>query len=155
MTGVETTLAWRSDTFFFAAARSFSAVLLSREGLVVGLVAGLVVAFSASFSAFTSASNATTSLVALSISAACSGVGSASVGVSSRRSASSVWSKMAKDRKYSSCVIGSNLWEWHWAQAIVRPIHTWYVVLTRSTTAAVRNSSSSVPPSSLFSVLRW
>ncbi len=37
---------------------------------------------------------------------------------------------------------------------MVTPMNTCMVVLTRSTTAATRNSSSSVPPSSLLSVLR-
>ena len=52
-------------------------------------------------------------------------------------------------------VIGSYLCVWHWAQAIVVPIQTAYVVLTRSMTAAVRNSSSLVPPSFCVMVLRW
>ena len=63
--------------------------------------------------------------------------------------------KNAKRRKYSSCVSGSYLWSWHWAQAMVVPIQTAMVVLTRSTTATLRNSSSLVPPSLLVSVLRW
>ena len=44
---------------------------------------------------------------------------------------------------------------WHWAHAIVVPIHTCIVVLTRSTTAAERNSSTLVPPSVLVSVFLW
>ncbi len=47
------------------------------------------------------------------------------------------------------------MWSWHWAQAIVVPIHVLIVVFTRSMTATVRNSSSIVPPSLLVSVLRW
>jgi len=62
---------------------------------------------------------------------------------------------MAKRRKYSSCVIGSYLWLWHWAQAMVVPIQTAMVVLTRSTRATLRNSSSLVPPSLLVIVFRW
>ena len=38
---------------------------------------------------------------------------------------------------------------------MVVPIQTCIVVLTRSTTAATRNSSSSIPPSVLTIVLRW
>ena len=38
---------------------------------------------------------------------------------------------------------------------MVVPIQTCNVVLTRSTTAAERNSSALVPPSVLVSVLRW
>src|SRR5262245_63310689 len=77
------------------------------------------------------------------------------MGLSSFLSASCVLLKKAKKRKNSSCVIGSYLWLWHWAQAIVVPIHTAIVVFTRSTTATLRNSSSLVPPSLLVSVLRW
>ncbi len=38
---------------------------------------------------------------------------------------------------------------------MVVPIHVAIVVFTRSTTATLRNSSSSVPPSLLVWVLRW
>ena len=46
------------------------------------------------------------------------------------------------------------MWVWHWAHAIEVPIHTDQVVLTRSMTAAFRNSSSEVPPSLLVIVFR-
>ena len=72
-----------------------------------------------------------------------------SSGLSSPRSASAVLLKKAKSWKNSFCEIGSYLWSWHWAQAIVVPIQTAIVVLTRSTTATLRNSSSFVPPSLL------
>ena len=77
------------------------------------------------------------------------------VGVSSERSASAVLLKKAKSAKYSVCVIGSYLCVWHCAQASDVPIQTVSVVLTRSTTATLRNSSSLVPPSLLVIVLRW
>ena len=77
------------------------------------------------------------------------------VGVSSLRSASAVWLNTSKSAKYSRWVMGSYLWSWHCAQDAVKPIHTCMVVFTRSTTAATRCSSSSVPPSSLVMVLRW
>ena len=47
------------------------------------------------------------------------------------------------------------MWSWHWPQAIVVPIQTDIVVLTRSTIATLRYSSWSVPPSLLVFVLRW
>ena len=51
--------------------------------------------------------------------------------------------------------MGSNLWVWHSAHPMVRPIHTDQVVAVRSFTASTRNSSLSVPPSVLVIVLRW
>ena len=77
-----------------------------------------------------------------------------STGDSSCRSASAVLLKNAKKRKYSFWVIGSYLCVWHCAHAIEVAIHTDIVVLTRSMTAALRNSSSVVPPSLFVMVLR-
>ena len=50
---------------------------------------------------------------------------------------------------------GSYLCVWQRAQASVVPSHTVAVVSTRSITAAMRNSSSSTPPSSLICEFRW
>ena len=85
----------------------------------------------------------------------CASVKNCSLGESSPRSASSVLLSTAKTLKYSSWDSGSYLWLWHWAQLNVEPIQTAIVVLTRSTTATLRNSSSCVPPSLLVMVLRW
>ncbi len=46
-------------------------------------------------------------------------------------------------------------WLWHWTQPNVCPCQTSQVVLTLSMSAAMRNSSSSVPPSELFCVSLW
>src|SRR5262245_9694921 len=111
----------------------------------------------ASASLVSAADDFSSSLISASSAAfcfSCSGVNRERTGLSSFLSASSVLLKSAKNRKYSSCVIGSYLWLWHWAQAIVVPIQTASVVLTRSTTATLRNSSSLVPPSLFVSVLR-
>ena len=85
----------------------------------------------------------------------CSGVVKVSTGDSSFLSASAVLFRKAKRRKYSAFEIGSYLCVWHCAQVNDVPIHTAIVVFVRSTIAALRNSSSSVPPSLFVIVLRW
>src|SRR3954451_10252740 len=133
MIGVVTT--GMAASFFCAAAMSASIAFASRAGLVegpvVGGTAGAVDGFASGRSRFSAWSRAIFAF-SRSISTCWAGVGVGSTGSSSRRSASSVWLKIAKAPKYSFWVIGSYLWSWHWAHAIVRAVKTWKVVFTRS-----------------------
>src|SRR5262245_1170165 len=78
-----------------------------------------------------------------------------STGAASLRSGSCVLLENAQKGNDSFCELGAYLWVWHGAQPMEGAIQTAMVVVTRSTTAALRNSSSLVPPSLLVMVFRW
>src|SRR5262249_32931585 len=61
---------------------------------------------------------------------------------------SSMFWKKAKSWQKPFCRIASNLWSWHRLHSNVRPRKAVPIVVTRSTTYATRNSSSTTPPSS-------